>query len=215
MATIERFLKDTKNHQMQVDIDQGVHRSIRFKKPMSFTYHFRLVTWPGHLSISGDMGDFVFARLNDMFEFFRDDSMENRINLSYWSEKLTAHDKNSGHKQFSQELFQSVIRERFAEWSFESRHAKDEALKHLEDEWDGLLSATPDNALDAIRAAEDYTCLVTGNGFSEMWDYRLDDYTFHFVWCCRAIVWGIKQYDLTKAGRTQADHDRLILAGAA
>lgn len=213
MADNTKFLKDVRNHKMVVEIDQGVHRSIRFMSPSTSAYYFRLVTWPGHLSISGDMGDFVFARLPDMFEFFRDDGMKNRINLGYWAEKLKAHDKISGHREFSTDFFKKAIRERFDQWPFDDDEQKAEALSNLEDQWDGLLGATPESLQEAISAAEQYTCPVTGNGFSEMWDYRLEDYTFHFVWCCRAIVWGIKQYDLAKSNRTQADHDKMILAG--
>lgn len=213
MADEPTFLRQIARHEMTIELDQGVHRSIRFGRPGSSTYYFRLNTWPGHLSICGDMGTFVFTRFSDMFKFFRDDGMKNRINLGYWSEKLTAHDKHSGHMKFSPELFQQAIRERFEQWDFDRDDAKAKALAHLEDEWDGLLGATPDNAADAIRAAEDYTCPVTDNSFPEMWDYRLDDYTHHFVWCCRAIVWGIKRYDLQKQGRTQADHDRRVLSG--
>jgi hypothetical protein len=48
---------------------------------------FDVVTWPGHLSISGDMGCFVFTRVDDMFTFFR--GHEDAPNLGYsakWGE---------------------------------------------------------------------------------------------------------------------------------
>lgn len=94
MADQNRFLFDVRDHVMTIELDQGVHRSILFKQPRSSAYHFRLITWPGHLAISGDCEDFIFARLRDMFEFFRYAGpayeRDDRINEGYWAEKLTA-----------------------------------------------------------------------------------------------------------------------------
>ncbi len=61
MASQSRFLFDVREHQMTIELDQGVHRSILFKRPRSSSYHFRLVTWPGHLAISGDCESFTFG----------------------------------------------------------------------------------------------------------------------------------------------------------
>ena len=47
--------------------DDGVYRHIRFKKPGTGCMHFDLVTWPGYLCYSGDMGCYVFCRLNARF----------------------------------------------------------------------------------------------------------------------------------------------------
>lgn len=52
------------------------------------------MTWPGHLSITGDVGGYTFCRLRDMFEFFRG----GQINPGYWGEKLVSH---SGYKSYS------------------------------------------------------------------------------------------------------------------
>ncbi len=37
-----------------------------------------LSAWPGHPAYAGDMGSFVFARLDDMFQFFRTDRRDDR-----------------------------------------------------------------------------------------------------------------------------------------
>ena len=92
-STEADFLKDVAAHEMEILRDDGVYRHIRFKKPGTWCMHFDLVTWPGYLAYSGDMGCYVFSRLNDMFEFFRTDreylQRDGRqlcINLCYWSE---------------------------------------------------------------------------------------------------------------------------------
>lgn len=93
------FLRDVKDHVMEIRQDDGLYRSIRFQKPGRWTYGFDITTWPGYLCISGDMGCFVFARLPDMFEFFRGQKPHIKgdktlgINLGYWAEKVQAQDR--------------------------------------------------------------------------------------------------------------------------
>lgn len=74
--------------QMEVLQDDGLHRHVRFAQPGSGLYRFSLVTWPGHLAVTGDVESFTFARLPDMFEFFG--GRRSQINPSYWAEKCVA-----------------------------------------------------------------------------------------------------------------------------
>ncbi len=32
----------------------------------------------------------------------------------------------------------------------------------------------------------------------DCWEWGCKEYTFHFLWCCYAIAWGIKTYDESK-----------------
>jgi len=66
----ERFLKDIKKHELKIIRDDGVYRHIRLKNPDSYAYNFDLITWPGYLCVTGDMGDWIFSRIEDMFNFF-------------------------------------------------------------------------------------------------------------------------------------------------
>jgi len=113
----EAFERDTKNHTMEVLKDDGVYRHLKFTNNGSQCYRFDLVTWPGHLAVSGDMGDYMFNRLYDMFEFFiMDDNDFNKkhvINPGYWAEKVVAANKNGeGIEAFSMDMFkQNVMNE--------------------------------------------------------------------------------------------------------
>jgi hypothetical protein len=207
MADLARFMKDVRHHQMTIEIDVGEHRCIHFGRTSSSAYFFRLVTWPGGLSISGDMGDFQFARLSDMFKFFRDPDMENRINVSYWYEKMQAQSKNNPAKEFSRDKLKSALRSQMDEWQVRLGDAA-EIRREVEDDLD------LDEAYDVSSAyslVNDFEA-SDGNRFNDF-EADLQEYNFHFLWCLRAIVWGIKQYDLLKQGRTQADHDKRVLAG--
>ena len=105
----KRFAEDTAEHQMTVLQDDGLYRHLRFQGPRTRTYWFELVTWPGCLTINGDMGTFTFARNDDMFTFFRTVS---GINAEYWSQKVLA---GSGVKEYSKDFFELIVKEHVAD----------------------------------------------------------------------------------------------------
>ncbi|SQC93443.1 Uncharacterised protein [Cedecea neteri] len=88
------FLRDVALHTLQIHRDDGLYRHLRFKRPGTNAYYFDIVTWPGYLTITGDMGTWTFSRVSDMFNFFMDSHFGHRasfvINPGYWSEKFEA-----------------------------------------------------------------------------------------------------------------------------
>lgn len=207
----DQFLKDAAKHVMTVIRDDGVHRHLRFRKapPAGSEYWFDMITWPGSLCIDGDMGTYVFRRLDDMFEFFRTDReyLERQgrklgINPQYWGDKLQATANHGGHKEFSPAMFKEAVKSEFDAW-IESEEPTDEAKTALWEELtDRVLSTTDYGSHEAIKAAIEFEP-DDGEVMFEMrdfWDHRLDDYTFHFIWCCYAIAWGVKTYDDAKGG---------------
>ena len=80
----EHFESATAEHTVTILRDDGLYRHLRCQKPGTWIYGFDIVTWPGYLAFVGDVGDFVFSRTRDMFEFFRGQSP----NPDYWGEKL-------------------------------------------------------------------------------------------------------------------------------
>ena len=110
--TAERFGKDIAAHEMTVLHDDGLYRHLRFKAPAAGFYWFDLITWPGSLTVNGDMGSFAFSRVDDMFTFFRHD----RINPGYWAEKIRA---GSGIKQYSEDLFKQLVAEHIEDYAEE------------------------------------------------------------------------------------------------
>lgn len=212
-----RFLKDVKEHTMEIVRDDGVSRHIRFKKPIEMAYYFDIVTWPGTLVISGDCGTWIFSRTSDMFEFFRtkkNDWNYNKngglsINPSYWAEKLLAVDasrgkRDGGPQEYSQDIFEKKIRERIKDYFSRDRMSpskirkvKKELLERVVDE---VLYAETEES--AHRAASDFSFdYVDGDGdkctfrFEDFWETNLRDWTWGFIWNLHAIVWGIKEYD--------------------
>ena len=186
------FLKDIAQHEMTVIADNGLNRHLRFKKPGTMFEHFDILTWPGYLCYSGDMGTFVFRRVPDMFSFFRakPTASENLpINPGYWSEKLESIDRD-GFEEYSSEKFVAAIHNWLDEMDAtpELREAvEDDVLTYAEYGENRAVSA-------ALEFAHDGDAVFTD--FQET-DLRV--YTHRFLWCCYALVWGIRQYDEARA----------------
>jgi len=216
-CTQEDFLRDVERHEIIVIRDDGVNRHIRFTQPNSGNMYFDLITWPGHLCYTSDMGTYVFRRLHDMFEFFSTDRRSDDklyINLCYWTEKLIAVDggRHGGRcEEFNEEKFRRVINEYRVEWM---RKAKEEGLLDKDGRrelWeavdDEVLSRLDDGGEIAKHAAYDFchknSCdkrKPFGWQFTDLFENNFNDYTHGMVWCCYALAWGIKTYeDLKKS----------------
>lgn len=216
-CTEERFLGDVARHEMTIIRDDGVSRHIRFKRPDTICMHFDLITWPGYLCYTGDMGTYVFQRLTDMFEFFRADAARRNpeklhINLGYWTEKLVSIDGNRHGgkvKEFDGEKFRRAINKYRVGWM---RSAKESSLLDKDGRrelWeavdDDVLRHTEDGGHRAELAAYDFCYGSHANPkkpygwqFTDFFENDLTEYTHSIVWCCYALAWGIKQYDASK-----------------
>lgn len=205
--TQKQFLKDVATHRMIVMHSDGVYRHLRFKRPGTSCMHFDIVTWPGYLAYSGDMGCFVFQRLDDMLEFFRTDGQG--INPGYWSEKLQAVDGERGGgkaTEFSEDKFRKVINEYRVRWVRECGLDKEERRELWESVENEVLDLLDESGESAVNAAYGFKHRAGGYTFrlDDFFEHTLTDYTHHFIWCCYAIVWGVQQYDLANAQEVAA-----------
>ena len=181
---LKRFLKDTTNHKMEILLDNGIHRHLKFSNNGSSIYRFDITTWPGYLCVCGDMGTFVFQRLEDMFCFFRSSKNVIDINPSYWAKKCQAGKESLDEYQpkiFMQRIEECMNEGEFSEWA--RKAVKYEVLSHA-----------GDGEHEAIQSAMDFE--IDGQqAFPDFYEYNLRDWTLHYLWICYAIIWGINQYD--------------------
>jgi hypothetical protein len=196
--SVDSFLKEVADHKMTGHVIHGAYRHITFSRPGSSVYRFHLTTWPGYLAISGDMGSFVFSRLPDMFEFFRD----KWINPQYWAEKIQATNKHGGHRKFSFDRLKAAVETDFNNWDFDDEEQKAAAWKAVTE--DLFEEAESSDLQFATSTVMDWKCPVTGQEFNDFWEHDLEDYTHHYIWCCRAILWGIEQFDAATAEKEKA-----------
>lgn len=188
--TREAFLKDVSAHAMTILRDDGLYRHVRFSRPGTRVYQFDLITWPGYLCFCGDMGEYVFTRLADMFEFFRKPDAERGIDLQYWAEKCVAVDRHDGIKKYDPDKAEKAIKELVDESGVDDVVSLREAVEQE------LLPRIHDGEHELRNAVNEFK--HDGFKFQDFWEYDLTEYTFRYVWCCYALVWGIEQYDKAK-----------------
>lgn len=213
--TPKQFLKEVASHELHVLRDDGVYRHLRFQKPGTICMSFDLITWPGHLCYTGDMGTFVFQRVHDMLAFFRPpegrakEDPFRRIDRSYWHQKLEAIDRCDGAKEFDRDAFEreiTVQRRRLL-----VRHGRGMDEHQRQALWDAL-GELKDKASDgeerAMTAAYDWHHIVWERGQATRCaqHIQLDTDEFpackrwshRFEWCCFALCWGVMVYDQAK-----------------
>jgi len=173
------MLANFKNHSVTVMHDSGLYRHLRCRVGESFCMGFDVVTWPGYLSISGDMGCFVFTRVNDMFTFFR--GHEDEPNLGYWHEKLAAHCSRQGSEEFSREKFEQCVESYIEGWDegSEKERVREELIES------DLSDCSHDELVKKAMEA----------GLDSFYEYSLTEFTIRFKWACHAIPWAIMKYD--------------------
>jgi hypothetical protein len=199
----ERFARETADHKMTVLHDDGLYRHLRFmsermvvpwRNPQrSSMYWFELITVPGSLIFRGDGESFVFARIDDMFEFFRSPVRGPvvRINPDYWAGKVTS--SRDRIQRYDHELFETRVKEAFVD---AARHGGVPA---------GTGRALREQVLDEAvycdeRYNRDLLYHFEHDGFrfhdTDEWDFQ--DYDWWFLWALHGIVWGIAQYDASR-----------------
>jgi len=223
VPTEESFLKDVKNHEMTVLLDNGLYRHLRFASTGEHSWNqwFEIVTWPGRLAYHGDMGTYVFERIEDMFQFFRTKPQDGKeklyINTGYWGEKLVAVDRHNGYHKYNADFVREQVKERADEWIEENSLSKEDAdalREDLEEEInydDGMHEAYRTISGFSYKVGEDAywrqdtRSLVASAKpkfntfeFQDIFEWRWEDYTYHYVWCCYAIAWAINMYDNPK-----------------
>lgn len=204
------FCRDTAEHQMQVVRNDGLYRHLRFRRPGTYVYGFDVITWPGHLAITGDMGASVFTRTEDMLQFFRAPSSWNPgpapgglyINSGYWAEKLVANDGSP--QEYRPELFKAAVRERFDSW-FEGQEldpAQELAKAELWEDIEENVLHDEEHEYAAHQSVRDWSntsAEFPRFHFDDFWETRLTDYTFHFRWRLYAIALAIQMFDAEQA----------------
>jgi hypothetical protein len=206
----KNFIADVSKHSMKVLNDNGVYRHLEFSNNGSFDQKFSLVTYPHHLVFSGDMGTYVFSRVEDMFDFFHSDTL--RINASYWAEKVEAVCRSDGLKTFDLDLVMKSINNRvehicseiddyFEDYEDEEYETVEAFEAAFRAEVEEHFAYEDMDKFRYISVIEDFDSDVINNfEFADDFEWLDDEgYSERYLWCCHAIVWGIQAYNkLTK-----------------
>lgn len=162
----------------------GMYRHWRCQTPGTWHMGFDIVTWPGSLCYTGDMGYYLFQRTDDMVSFMRRSCMS----YSYAAEKCVAHDGRL--EEWRKEVFEEVLKDRLDESKedggtftvmvrgrWEERSVA-EAIEEVRHEY-----SLYESEHEAIKAMHE----------SGLWDGgdlpSCKAYTYHFLWCLHATKW--------------------------
>ena len=192
----DRFVRNTAEHEMSVLHEDGLYRHVRFAQPGTSTYYYDLVTWPGNLVICGDAGDWHFARIRDMFEFFTRKNGATGIDPHYWAQKLQGRTAHRDAEQFSEATYRAHVRQ----WL--EQHLEDEQPEDG-DRSDALRGAVQSELLqegeygdiseqEAHRRLREFE--HEGTTIYDPADWDLREYHPAFLWACWAIVEGVARY---------------------
>lgn len=197
--TKEIFLNEVKNHKMHIVLDEGVNRVIEFKNPETCNQWFGISTFNNHLVFYGDMGTYVFQKTKDMFNFFRSDELKIRPN--YWHEKLQAKDLQCNTLVFDLDSWKELVKFHFEQIDCSYKEEKIKFLSDVSDESEARTCFS--NYTDSDAWGQNFV-----GKEEEIYDLSVCDsyvYSHHFIWCCYAIVWAIKQYDESTQETLQED----------
>ena len=179
---------DKRDYKMTIELDQGVHRCLHFAHEGRMDGHFRITTWPGHLSISGDMGTYVFSRTEDMIYFFSGDG----INPCYWGEKLQSESRfGEGYKTFDLDGF--IVR--MNEEKAEAIQYQPEKSEEIADAFSSLRFVEDEHS--AVQFIRELNC-PSFDACDFGWP---EEYTFHYLFACLAINWACNHYLNFKQGK--------------
>lgn len=189
----ERIGNDLAHHTVTLKHSDGMYRHWRCQKPGTWVLGFDIITWPGSLCYTGDMGDYLFQRTNDMVAFMRGSCMS----YSYAAEKCVAHDGRL--KEWREERFREVLNERLAEsddGTYTVMRRGEKRKESIAEKIEEIISEYENygSRHDAEKAMYE----------SGLWDGcdmpSCEDYTVHFLWCLHAIKWFCEQ---EAAGRVE------------
>lgn len=170
--TDEEFQSQVQEHKMEVLAKDGVNRTVRFAKPGTSINHFYVTTWPGHICISGDMGTYVFARIQDMAQFF-----DSTGSISYYTEKLQA----GVAKEYDQDCALETLHE-IRECSLLRPITNEMAQDYI----DGL---ELDDEYSFAEALRNWDASSAGFDIDLADIQRPERYKYHYIWCIKALIW--------------------------
>lgn len=167
----KRFLEDIKNHEIKIQINQGLHKTIKS------TYHgktwhnwFYVVGSPGSIYIYGDNGSLAMERVEDMFSFIK----QNQNDHNYLLSKVP--------QDFKTKVYNSELVDKFIDNLEE--YMNPSAAKSIKPKLREL-----DYSLDSSEICR---FLFYKHGFIDFPSF--EEYSFSTLWNFCAIKWTVNQY---------------------
>lgn len=202
--TLEQFLKDVASHELTVNLDQGLFRDLTIQRPGCGEMHYHITTRPGYLMFTGDMGDFIFERTNDMFGFFRAKDGY-YINPGYWGEKVQAGDVRKFDAETACDSVKQYLTNYLDDLDLSDSDDREKSKQALEAVNDFIGGNQHSSEFDFWSEIQNWDSDEAGGlELSDFWEASTTAKTYHYIWACYAIVHAIKLYDAHKSDEVTA-----------
>lgn len=188
------FDKSVSEHEMTVLHNAGIYRHLRFKKPNSNNQYFDITTFPNHLVISGDMGDFTWrtwCKDADIFNGFSPNRLLAGKNKEFSSEALR------GEINDVVESCCEDIADHFEDYEGDDYENVNEFEQAFREEVSDYFDSCELDEYRCVSAIEDFSsCIIPDcNLFEDFWsDFNADVPTYHYQWSVMAVYYAIEQY---------------------
>ena len=197
LGSKEHFENSVKNHELKILHDSGLYRYLIIANPQNNNMYYEVVTYPGHLVISGDMGSCTFSIIPDMFDFFRTENLS--INLGYWNEKAVSKSIFGENLEYDNEAFSRLLERWLEEWVEEESPSKEEKEEVKEEIKDAVfLVDTEEQAFNFLYDVDEDSPLAKILD-QDFWEYaNFKKSTGYQEWRLYAINHAIRLYDAVK-----------------
>lgn len=206
------FLRNTDKHEMTVLKEDGLYRHLRFREPGTAMYGYDVITWPGYVTLVGDIADgFTFSRETDMFGFIDHGQPAGHINVSYWAEKLVGRSRDDV-KSYSEDMFKQSVLGQLEDVFYASDPEDTAEVAPLK----AAAIAKAESELfphayyehEAREALNGFTFTDadgTKRSFYETYEWELADYDYHFVLACHALLTAARAFRTMNTARNAAE----------
>lgn len=189
-----QFTSETTDHALTIHHDDGLYRHLTMARPGVLMWSWSVVTWPGYLSVVGDIGrGYIWHREADMlawadttrYQPYSDGAPV--IQADYWAEKLTNACQASA-RQFDSAVFLRLVGSHLAE----TEHDDAGTL---------LAEASAAAASGDEHAAREWLHDTEAFDGSDCWEWNLTSFDRHYLLACYALATTIQAFR-----RAQAEH---------
>ena len=185
----ENAAKAFANHVVTVELEQGLYRHYRCAKPGTGTYAFHIVTFPGRLIVSGDIGNMAWSRCPDMLEW----AAGAIGSTGYFAEKTWG---SIEVREWSEDACREVVEQEHKD------HIDDQAVTNTEGRSVAEVAKDTEKANEIrdrlLRRIDDGEHAFATAYYESDWyggDFpNVSQYTAEFLWCREAVRWFLKSY---------------------
>ena len=160
-----------KDHVVTLRLDVGMFRSWRCQKPGTWAYGFDVTTTPGYLILTGDIGEMILRRCDDMIAWTRSSIRD----AHYFAEKVP---NSIQTKEWSFEKSLEWINETAAEDAHEAR-----------EQWDELRDELVSGGINGGMSEHEFCTALYESNLVDGCDWpNLEVFNSNFLWCREAVI---------------------------